>query len=47
MTHPFARRPAAELAARPAPHILLRGMFVAVDRTLVERSVTRSHPTSR
>ena len=43
MTHPLARRLAAGLAIRPAPHTMLRIVFVAVDWAHAQRSVTRSH----
>ena len=46
MTHPLARRLAAGLAIRPAPHTMLRIVFVAVDRTHEERSVTHLHDAS-
>jgi hypothetical protein len=45
-TPPLARRLAAGLAVRPAPHTMLRIVFVAVDRTTAERSVTHSHDAS-
>ena len=45
-THPLARRLAAGLAVRLAPHTMLRIVFVAVDRTHVARSVTHSHNAS-
>jgi hypothetical protein len=33
MTHPFTRRLVSGLLLRPAPHTILRIVFVAVDRT--------------
>ena len=42
MTPLACRRLRRQRLLRPAPHIPLRGMFVAVDRPHAERSVTRS-----